>query len=214
MHHKSFDRTDPQQLAQHTAVLLQQQPPATPGRARKQRVIPQRPRETIWTGDIEWIEKEKHDQPNVIRQIPCNIASNLENSEPEMYVFFFRTRHMQEHVCNTFTLTSNRRANNWPTRLSLQLLPKPVAQNIHSHYFKDSKSVYVNFSPCEALDNLAEVIASAYVSVSQLSRPASCIFAQSNRGDAFVPPNSLAACTSTPRRHRQTRRRAPSKRCC
>lgn len=132
--------TDPQLLAQHSAALLSQQPPVTPGRARKQRIIPQRPREIIWSGELEWIEKEKPDQPNVVRQIPVNIASNLENSEPEM------------------------RATNWPTRLSLQLLPKPVAQNIHSHYFKDSKSVYVNFSPCEALDSLAEVIGSAYVS--------------------------------------------------
>lgn len=71
---------DPLQMPAAAAI----QSPATPARARKQRVIPTRPREVIWSGELEWIEKEKADQPNVVRQLPCNITSNIENGEPEM----------------------------------------------------------------------------------------------------------------------------------
>lgn len=127
----------PHQVPIHQAPQ-QTPPPAPAARSRKSRSVPQRPREVIWTGDLEWIEKEKADQPNSIRQIPCNISANLENGEAEM------------------------RANNWPTRLTMQLMPKSLANNIGAKYFKDSKTVYLNLTPCEALDDLSEVMGSGY----------------------------------------------------
>lgn len=46
----------------------------------------------------------------------------------------------------------------------MQLMPKLLANNIGAKYFKDSKTVFLSLSPCEALDDLAEVMTTGYVS--------------------------------------------------
>ena len=44
------------------------------------------PRECIWSGIVEWIEKPiKNDLQKVTRQVPCQIyANSLKDGEPEM----------------------------------------------------------------------------------------------------------------------------------
>lgn len=49
----------------------------------------------------------------------------------------------------------------------MQLMPKLLANNIGAKYFKDSKTVFLSLSPCEALDDLAEVMTTGYVSPTQ-----------------------------------------------
>lgn len=45
------------------------------------------PREKIWSGVVEWIEKGKTaDQNKASRTVPCHITSNVKDGEPEMYV--------------------------------------------------------------------------------------------------------------------------------
>lgn len=97
-----------------------------------------RDREKIWSGLLEWIEKTKPDQPKITRQVPCHVTTNIKDGEPEI------------------------RAENWPPKLLMQLMPKHLVGNIGGQYLKDSKMVVFRPNPCEALETLSKVMTNGF----------------------------------------------------
>lgn len=57
-----------------------------------------------------------------------------------------------------------RKAENWPPKLIMQLLPKNVISSIGSIHLKNSTSVLFHPTPCDALDALTKVMSTGYVS--------------------------------------------------
>ncbi|KAF7285039.1 mediator of RNA polymerase II transcription subunit 25-like isoform X2 [Rhynchophorus ferrugineus] len=99
-----------------------------------------RERHTIWQGVLEWIEKPKNptDQQKVTRQVPCQVSANSKDGEPEM------------------------KADGWPQKLLMQLMPKQLIGNIGGSYLKNSKSVLFHPTQCEALESLTRVMNSGF----------------------------------------------------
>nr|CAD7574221.1 unnamed protein product [Timema californicum] len=99
-----------------------------------------RERHTIWQGVLEWIEKAKNptDPQKVTRHVPCQVSANLKDGEPEL------------------------KADTWPQKLIMQLMPKQLIGNIGGAYLKNSKSVLFHPQNCEALDSLTRVMSSGF----------------------------------------------------
>ena len=57
-----------------------------------------------------------------------------------------------------------RRADNWPARLLMQLMPKQLVGSAGGQYLKESKTVIFHPSQCEALESLSKVMGSGFVS--------------------------------------------------
>lgn len=58
-----------------------------------------------------------------------------------------------------------RKADTWPQKLLMQLMPKQLIGNIGGSYLKNSKSVLFHPTPCEALESLTKVMSSGFVSM-------------------------------------------------
>lgn len=129
-------QTSMSQVSQPNSVVTSQaqstQPPPQQMGARE--------RHTIWQGVLEWIEKPKNptDQQKVTRHVPCQVSSNSNDGEPEM------------------------KADGWPQKLIMQLMPKQLIGNIGGSYLKNSKSVLFHPTPCEALESLTRVMNSGF----------------------------------------------------
>ncbi|XP_055836619.1 mediator of RNA polymerase II transcription subunit 25 [Episyrphus balteatus] len=108
-----------------------------------------RDREKIWSGLLEWIEKTKPDQTKITRQVPCHVTTNIKDGEPEI------------------------RAENWPPKLLMQLMPKHLVGNIGGQYLKDSKMVVFRPNPCEALETLSKVMTGGFAGCVHFSTPSS-----------------------------------------
>lgn len=100
----------------------------------------QRERNTIWQGLLEWIEKPKNssDPQKVTRHVPCQVSANTKDGEPEL------------------------KADNWPSKLIMQLMPKQLIGNIGGVYLKNSKSVLFHPQSCEGLESLTKVMSSGF----------------------------------------------------
>ncbi|XP_030748029.1 mediator of RNA polymerase II transcription subunit 25-like isoform X2 [Sitophilus oryzae] len=114
-----------------------------------------RERHTIWQGVLEWIEKPKNptDQQKVTRHVPCQVSSSSKDGEPEM------------------------KADGWPQKLIMQLMPKQLIGNIGGSYLKNSKSVLFHPTHCEALESLTRVMNSGFagcVHFTNTQNPPSC----------------------------------------
>lgn len=57
-----------------------------------------------------------------------------------------------------------RKAETWPEKLIMQLMPKNLIGSIGGAHLKDSKSVVFQPTPCEALESLTKYMTSGYVS--------------------------------------------------
>lgn len=57
-----------------------------------------------------------------------------------------------------------RKADGWPQKLIMQLMPKQLIGNIGGAYLKNSKSVLFHPQPCDALESLTRVMSSGFVS--------------------------------------------------
>ncbi|KAK6625888.1 hypothetical protein RUM43_006187 [Polyplax serrata] len=99
-----------------------------------------RERRTIWQGVLEWIEKGKtpNDNQKVTKQVPCQVSSTPKDGEPDL------------------------KADSWPQKLIMQLMPKQLIGNIGGIYLKNSTSVLFHPQPCEALDSLTTVMSSGF----------------------------------------------------
>ncbi|CAG9861461.1 unnamed protein product [Phyllotreta striolata] len=99
-----------------------------------------RERHTIWQGLLEWIEKPKNpsDQQKITKHVPCQVSANSKDGEPEL------------------------KADGWPQKLIMQLMPKHLIGNIGGAYLKNSKSVLFHPQPCDALESLTRVMSSGF----------------------------------------------------
>lgn len=57
-----------------------------------------------------------------------------------------------------------RKADGWPQKLIMQLMPKQLIGNIGGAYLKNSKSVLFHPQACDALESLTRVMSSGFVS--------------------------------------------------
>ncbi|XP_023012280.2 mediator of RNA polymerase II transcription subunit 25 isoform X2 [Leptinotarsa decemlineata] len=99
-----------------------------------------RERNTIWQGLLEWIEKPKNatDQQKITKHVPCQVSANCKDGEPEL------------------------KADGWPQKLIMQLMPKQLIGNIGGAYLKNSKSVLFHPQACDALESLTRVMSSGF----------------------------------------------------
>ncbi|KAI4492167.1 hypothetical protein M0802_009973 [Mischocyttarus mexicanus] len=123
------------------------------GNVSNQQITTARERHTIWQGVVEWIEKTKNsaDAQKQTRHIPCQVSANSKDGDPEL------------------------KADTWPPKLIMQLMPKQLIGNIGGSYLKNSKSVLFHPTPCEALESLTNMMTSGF---------AGCVYFTS------VPPSS------------------------
>ncbi|XP_032671316.1 mediator of RNA polymerase II transcription subunit 25-like isoform X1 [Odontomachus brunneus] len=100
----------------------------------------QRERQNIWQGILEWIEKAKNptDTQKQTRHVPCQVSANSKDGDPEL------------------------KADTWPPKLIMQLMPKQLIGNIGSSYLKNSKSVIFHPTPCEALESLTKMMSAGF----------------------------------------------------
>ncbi|KAH0811821.1 hypothetical protein GEV33_010975 [Tenebrio molitor] len=120
-----------------------------------QQLGPGRERHSIWQGLLEWIEKPKNpsDQQKITKHVPCQVSANSKDGEPEL------------------------KADGWPSKLIMQLMPKQLIGNIGGAYLKNSKSVLFHPQPCEALESLTKVMSSGFagcVHFTSIANPAAC----------------------------------------
>lgn len=59
----------------------------------------------------------------------------------------------------------SRKADTWPPKLIMQLMPKQLIGSIGGTYLKNSKSVVFHPTPCEALESLTKMMTAGFVSV-------------------------------------------------
>lgn len=125
---------------QVTHTQAQGNMPTGPGVPMGSQLTAQRDRHTIWQGIIEWIEKAKAppDAPKQTRHLPCHVSANSKEGDPEL------------------------KADTWPQKLIMQLMPKQLIGNIGGSYLKNSKSVLFHPTPCEALESLTKVMNSGF----------------------------------------------------
>ncbi|XP_026824639.1 mediator of RNA polymerase II transcription subunit 25 isoform X1 [Ooceraea biroi] len=109
------------------------------GTVQGQQLMP-RERQNIWQGIVEWIEKAKNptDAQKQTRHVPCQVSANSKDGDPEL------------------------KADTWPPKLIMQLMPKQLIGNIGGSYLKNSKSVLFHPTPCEALESLTKMMSAGF----------------------------------------------------
>ncbi|XP_076378614.1 mediator of RNA polymerase II transcription subunit 25 isoform X2 [Megalopta genalis] len=109
-----------------------------------------RERHTIWHGMIEWVEKAKAsaDTQKQIRHLPCHVSANSEDGDPEL------------------------KADTWPQKLLMQLMPRRLISSIGGSYLTNSKSVLFHPAQCEALESLTKVMSSGFAGCVHFTFPA------------------------------------------
>ncbi|KAF6199713.1 hypothetical protein GE061_006011 [Apolygus lucorum] len=123
------------------ATVMQPQTPQGPGMSQPQGPQPtgNRERQTIWAGVIEWIDKKSpNDAQKTTRHVPCQVSTATKDGEPEL------------------------KADSWPQKLIMQLMPKQLIGSIGGSYLKNSKSVLFHLQPSEALEALTKVMSSGF----------------------------------------------------
>ncbi|CAD7077038.1 unnamed protein product [Hermetia illucens] len=129
---------NPSLIAASTHVPPQQQQ-QQPNQQQQQQSGPPdagatRAREVIWSGLLEWLEKTKPESTKVARSVPCEVTANMKDGGPEI------------------------KAENWPDKLIMQLMPKQLIGNIGGQYLKDSKTVVFKPNSCDTLESLIKVM--------------------------------------------------------
>ncbi|BES98939.1 Mediator complex subunit 25 von Willebrand factor type A [Nesidiocoris tenuis] len=128
-----------QQIAQGS--VMQSQANQGPGMSQQQGPAPPKNREyrTIWQGLIEWIDKKSpSDSQKTTRHVPCQVSMGTKDGEPEL------------------------KADTWPQKLIMQLMPKQLIGSIGGQYLKNSKSVLFHLQPSEALEALTKVMSNGF----------------------------------------------------
>ncbi|XP_066601474.1 mediator of RNA polymerase II transcription subunit 25-like isoform X2 [Prorops nasuta] len=110
------------------------------GAVAGQQIGPPRERHTIWQGILEWIEKAKNpsDTQKHTRHVPCQVSPNPKDGDTDL------------------------KADTWPQKLIMQLMPKQLIKNIGGAYLNNSKSVLFHLTPCEALESLTKMMSSNF----------------------------------------------------
>ncbi|KAI8046534.1 hypothetical protein M5D96_002745 [Drosophila gunungcola] len=95
-------------------------------------------RETIWVGELEWSEKLKPDQPKHLQTMHCTVCCKIVDGHPEI------------------------KAQNWPSKLPTQIMPKHLLAKIGGGLLKNSRLVIFRPSLGGALDSLTKKMNSGY----------------------------------------------------
>ncbi|CAB0020241.1 unnamed protein product [Nesidiocoris tenuis] len=105
----------------------------------QQPIMTNREYRTIWQGLIEWIDKKSpSDSQKTTRHVPCQVSMGTKDGEPEL------------------------KADTWPQKLIMQLMPKQLIGSIGGQYLKNSKSVLFHLQPSEALEALTKVMSNGF----------------------------------------------------
>lgn len=107
----------------------------------------------FWSGVLEWMEKGKASgDQKITKLLPCQVSANSKELEPDF------------------------KADTWPNKLLMQLMPKQLISNIGGQYLKDSKSVLFHLQQNEALDALTKVLVNGFAGCVHFSpmTPAQC----------------------------------------
>ncbi|KAG5897917.1 hypothetical protein JTB14_014033 [Gonioctena quinquepunctata] len=141
MNQQGNPQTSMAQVSQSNQVgTSQTQAMSQGGQGQPQPMGSLRERQTIWQGLLEWIEKPKNatDQQKITKHVPCSVSANSKDGEPEL------------------------KADGWPQKLIMQLMPKQLIGQIGGAYLKNSKSVLFHPQPCDALESLTRVMSSGF----------------------------------------------------
>ncbi|KAK7582357.1 hypothetical protein V9T40_013802 [Parthenolecanium corni] len=98
----------------------------------------------IWQGILEWQDRSKSSSDG-IKQVQCLVSVNNKDNEFDL------------------------KAEHWPPKLSMQLLPKQLISNIGNAYLKNSTSVLFNISPGESAESLTKVMTTGYAGCVQFN---------------------------------------------
>ncbi|XP_058806987.1 mediator of RNA polymerase II transcription subunit 25-like isoform X2 [Phymastichus coffea] len=109
-------------------------------------------RTVIWKGMLEWVEKNKApgDGQKQTWQVPCQVSAIVKDGEPEV------------------------KADSWPMKLIMQLMPKVLIGNIGQAYLKNSKSVVFYPSACDALESLIKVMSNSFAGCVHFTTASNC----------------------------------------
>ncbi|XP_068082744.1 mediator of RNA polymerase II transcription subunit 25 [Anabrus simplex] len=136
---------------------------------------------TIWQGVLEWNEKAENpnDPQKLTRHVPCQVSLGPRDGDSDL------------------------KADSWPQKLIMQLMPKQLIGNIGGVYLKNSKSVLFHPQQCEALESLTKVMSSGFagcVHFTGMPSPASCnikvlilLYTSEKRAYLGFIPNDQAA---------------------
>ncbi|XP_077255973.1 prostate tumor-overexpressed gene 1 protein-like [Temnothorax americanus] len=109
------------------------------GIVQSQLLVPLRERQNIWRGIVELCEKAK----NLRRFVPCQISANAKGGDPEL------------------------KADTWPPKLIMQLIPKKLIGRAGVTYLRNSKCVVFHPSPCEALESLTKMMTAGFKEIGE-----------------------------------------------
>jgi mediator of RNA polymerase II transcription subunit 25 len=143
--------------------IIQQQAAPVAGAAPAN---PARERQVIWQGVLEWQEKTR--DPQILRHVPCQVSATVTNGESEVSVYLFLISFsvffffiLNLCIC----LCLNRKAEHWPQKLLMQLIPKTLISHFGFAHFRNARSVMFHPQECEALESLAQMMSTGYVSL-------------------------------------------------
>ncbi|CAG0910141.1 unnamed protein product, partial [Cyprideis torosa] len=84
----------------------------------------------VWKGALEWVDKRGGTEGEQKRTVNCEISCIVANGEVAI------------------------KAENWPPKLYMQLIPKAIVVSLGSRYYRDSRSVLLHPTRDEALEAL------------------------------------------------------------
>ena len=95
-----------------------------------------RQRNLIWRGELEWQERVRDSKQKITYNVQCNVS--MHSGMPEV------------------------RFGNWPSKLTMQVIPKSLVQAIGVPYFRNSRVVLFHFQECKSLVALNNATAAGF----------------------------------------------------
>ena len=90
----------------------------------------------IWRGELEWQERVRDSKQKITYNVQCNVS--MHSGMPEV------------------------RFGNWPSKLTMQVIPKSLVQAIGVPYFRNSRVVLFHFQECKSLVALNNATAAGF----------------------------------------------------
>lgn len=91
----------------------------------------QQPETENWSGTLEFVENVTKDQSKVTHEVPFQVTANVNR---------------------------NLKLDNWPSKLIMRLVPKPLLISVYEHFLKYARRVIFQPNSCDALDALKKLL--------------------------------------------------------
>ncbi|CAG0886248.1 unnamed protein product [Cyprideis torosa] len=117
-------------LTENCAIEGMQLQPGTPGSGQTPPPGQNQQRIKVWKGALEWVDKRGGTVGEQKRTVNCEISCIVANGEVAI------------------------KAENWPPKLYMQLIPKAIVGSLGNRFFRDSRSVLLHPTRDEALEAL------------------------------------------------------------